>query len=115
MEDLYEMLESKSELLTSKVNEKVESEYKKLKRELAARQEDKQKFTAKLRALDNQIKDLEASSKDAIHYKEEMEKIQEEFDNFKAEADHSRGGSFLTDIIKLIFPSSKALLGLFDY
>merc|ERR1719468_56805 len=80
MEKLYGMIEAHDGLLTNKINEEVESENGKLKRELAAREKDKIEFTKKLQAINDDMKKAE----------ENRAKVEKQMEDALKEADENR-------------------------
>jgi len=114
MEDLYILLDGMTGLETSKVNDKVESEHGKLKRELENREKDKEEFTKQLLAVNDQLKEAEANrSKDESAYKEKIANMEGKMEDL-GKRGARRGGGFLSDLVGTIFPPAAPILKALD-
>ena len=115
MESLWKMLDDhKDGLPTTTVNQKVESEHGKIKRELAAREKDKEIFTKQLVSLNDQLKEAKANRhKDEQKYKEELDKLNGKISGIQQQS-NKRGGGFLVDLLGTIFPTAAPLINLFS-
>ena len=115
MESLWKMLDSQKDgLPTTTVNKNVESEHGKIKRELEAREKDKEIFTKQLEDVNNQLKDAEANRhKDEQKYKETVDKLNDKISGMQQQSNR-RGGGFLTDLIGIVFPPAAPILKAID-
>ena len=116
MEELYMILESKAEgLETSKVNDQVESEHGKLKRELEARRKDQEAFTKQLEEIDAKWKEAEKNrANDEAKYQQDIKKLEDDMKKMEQKGDQRRGGGFIADLAGAIFPPAAGLFRALD-
>ena len=104
MESLYAMVEGAPKLPTSKVNENVQSEHGKLKRELEARERDRDEFTRKIQDMEQQMQEAEKNrSKDEAAYQRQVALMERQMESLE-KASENRGKGFFTDLIDAINP-----------
>ena len=107
MEDLYILLDRMTGLDTSTVNDKVESEHGKLRREIKNRENDKEEFAKEIMDIFDQMKKAEENrSKDEAEYEEKIKDMKDKMEEVEQKGAR-RGVGFLSDLVASIFPPAE--------
>jgi len=103
MERLYTMVENFPKLPTSQVNEKVESDHGKLKRELAAREKDKEEFNKKIEEMNSKMAEAEKNRvNNEAQYQKELKEYERKLEKMEQEASSKHGPGLFGDIMDAI-------------
>lgn len=109
MENLYSKVDGATPLPTSKVNENVQSEHGKLKRELEAREKDTVEFTKKIQEMEKKMQEAERNrSNDEAGYQRQLALVEKKMEIME-KATENRGKGFFTDLVDAINPAMIAL------